>query len=151
MTEQKMFGYKFNIVRDLISYKETEDTHDSVYHQRPDTIVYKTDEYPDIVSSIDFPVNSTAYVVYAVWSSGDSFSWEQYGSAEPFGIFASLECAREFSSTLCNSDAHVIDCSDGQRFEYKSFPWDYYFSDLEYVEVISVKLLSDKSEFINYH
>ena len=152
MTDQKKFGYKFNITRDVVSCKESGSTEDYsyqylyTYHQAPDTIAYKTDEYPDIVSILDLPANSTAYVVYAVWSDGDSFGCSRYSSAEPFGIFKSFDCAKEFSSQLYNpvydpnksETSIVIDCSDGQRFEYRFFPWGDWFSDLEYVDVIQV-------------
>jgi len=148
MTDQKMFGYKFNITRDMVSCEESGDVEDYsydylyIYDQAPDTIAYKINEYPDIVSALDFPANSTAYVVYAVWSDGDSFGRELYCSAEPFGIFASSDCAKEFSSQLHSvdrpDDGVVINCSDGQQFEYKCLPWADYFSSLEYVDVIQV-------------
>lgn len=102
-------------------------------------LVQKTDEYPDITSSLDIAPGTQALVVWAVWSSGDSFGRNSGGHSEAFGIFTDLGSAVQLREALYahtdNNKSTELTTSDGQKFTLGYMPWFGYFESLDSVSV----------------
>ena len=148
----KFHGYRFDIDSELIesmvaiteygSWKEE-------WINRASPIVTKDQKNPDIASELDLSVGSTAYVVWAEWSYGDSFGEAVRGSAEAFGIFEHEVFAQQFVDYLnsrrqnCgmftglaeDSQVCVFESGDGQVFQLKYLPWVGYFDNLEQLHI----------------
>lgn len=149
--EKKMFGYKVNIEKSRDHYEhdgEQFGAWSASSSHSIDTVVLKTTEYPDITSSIDFQMGDIAFVVWAVWSSGDSFGHESGASSEALGIFKDAKAAFELKNFIESkkwNDDHTLDfkTSDGQQIKSNWVGWSGYFESLDYVEITTV-LVNEK-------
>lgn len=121
-------------------------------------VVKKIDEIPDedcfeVVSELDLPSGSEAWIVWVVWSSGDSFGWAENRHAEVLAIFDYEIYAERFADYVRNGDYESnnsflggtdkpfnFQSEDGQEFKYDYIPWDGYFENLEAVHVDRVKV-----------
>jgi len=123
-------------------------------------VVKKIDKLPDeycfeVVSELDLPAGTVAWIVWVVWSSGDSFGWAKNSHAEVLAIFDHDWYANAFADYVRSEDYQSVnpfdenDCEnpfyfqsyDGQEFVYKCVPWDGYFESLEAVHVDEVKIV----------
>lgn len=122
-------------------------------------VVKKIDKLPDeysfeVVSELDLPSGSEAWIVWVVWSSGDSFGWAENRHAEVLAIFDHEWYAERFADYVRNGDYEsnnsflggtdkpfTFQSEDGQEFKYDYIPWDGYFESLEAVHVDKVKIV----------
>lgn len=140
-----MFGYKVDIESYCDHHEPATEQYgnwSSRYTNTMKDTVCKTNEYPDIVSSLDIPVGSRAFVVWVVWSTGDSFGRAAGSYSEAFGIFTDLESAEWLRTTLIiirEQDGKTeLNTPDGQEFTLDYMPWYGYFESLDVVNVTSV-------------
>lgn len=136
------YSYGVEIIQSLDYYDAPEEEFGSWSESYSNSFsrVYKTKEYPDIVSDLDIKVGEKCYVVWAVWSSGNSFGWSEGYGSEAIGIFKDKEAADELVSALEISAYHsdgedkysfYYKTSDGQVFDIKCVPWSGYFEHLD--------------------
>lgn len=95
-------------------------------------------DVPDVVSSLDIPIGSSALVVWAIYSSGDSFGRASMGRTEILGIFLDMKSANELMHYVVDnkkSDSIKLTTSDGQVFKMNYVPWHGYFESLDSVEI----------------
>lgn len=109
----------------------------------------RTSEYPDIASDLDIPSGTSAlFVVWAIWSTGDSFGFSKCDSAEAMGIFVDEGAAKQLRTALetftqttgPDRDWLVMTTMDGQHHKLR-VPWMGYFEHLESIEINSVTIL----------
>lgn len=84
------------------------------------------DDYEVVTTDIDFKPGDLCYVVMAVWSSGDSFGWDDYYYADEFGAYRTAEEASAREEEL-----------RGKPKKGVYVPWGGYFDRFEYVEIVS--------------
>ena len=101
-------------------------------------------QVPDIVTSYELEANDTVYLVYAKWSTGDSFGRASGGSFEPIAIFKEEEEAKKFSEALEKADSEKpfhYKANDGQEFYCKNLWWSGFFSSLDTVDYTPVTMI----------
>lgn len=146
-----MFGYQFDIKSECVAYDPPQERYgdwskESV--QTPDDFAYKINVgnkhvYPDIVSSIDIPVGETAYIVYVVWSDGDSFGYHRNGNAEAVAIFNNINDANDMllylnSINWKNEERVNFKTSDGSQHITQHSSWYGYFEKFSYADIKQV-------------
>lgn len=77
----------------------------------------------------------TYYMVYAIWSTGDSFSHHERGECESFGIY---KTRKEAEKRKANLEAPRTEKSYRQ-WEYR--PWDGYFESLDELGIKEITFL----------
>jgi hypothetical protein len=138
-----MFGYSVSINRHCIDSEHSGERYGSwseSWNQEIDKVVTKTESMPDVVSPLDLHFGANALVVWATYSTGDSFGRSHGGSSEVFGIFTDIKSATELRDALSDfntrgkSSRLEITTSDGQKFtDY--VPWTGYFESLDAVDI----------------
>lgn len=142
----KKFGYEVNI-----DYVCTHEEHSpeqwgswsADYDNRLES-VFKSKDCPDIVSSLDIPEGATAYVVWAHYSTGDSFGGATGGGREALGIFQDANAAHELARYLASvhDDEHGVnfETRDGQKHHFPYLPWLGFFEELEDIVVDTITI-----------
>lgn len=102
------------------------------------------DEYNALPADFPVEVGDTVYVVYAVYSTGDSFSHDENGEFETVCFFKTREkahaAARAVSQrTAGESYQMTFETESGAKIS-RYCPWDGYFERLSYVEVESFEV-----------
>lgn len=150
-----MFGYHVQIKRTCTSSSPSTKRYgdwNETYSHKIDNEIVETHSYPDVVTSLDFQHGQNAFVVWAVYSTGDSFGRAECSSSEVFGIFEDYKSASELKEALRSFNKRRkgtrldVTTSDGQKFtDY--VPWTGYFESIEYVEItlVTVKKLKKRS------
>ena len=107
------------------------------------------DNYPDVVSTV--APQDVAYIVWAEWSTGDSFGHGYCTEAEAFGVFNCHDSAKELAKELrriAKEDIEELDFTtqDGQEFKQGWVAFAGYFEKLEnvYVEPVTVGSAKEK-------
>lgn len=113
---------------------------------RPDTYTYWTfggltltesSEYSEVeieVGKDEFKVGDVAYVVVAVWSTGDSFGHDEGSNAEALSVHKDRESAEKSVQVIEGREGNDL----GDGYSLASFkPWDDYFDSLTYTKIIS--------------
>lgn len=144
-----MFGYKVDIEQYCDHNERSDEDYgswSSSFTNSLSDIVRKTNEYPDIVSSLDIAPGTRALVVWAVWSTGDSFGRSSGSGTEAFGIFTDIKSAEELQKAMEDyshgnrKDDIVVTTSDGQVFKLGYMPWFGYFDSLDSVRIDAVSV-----------
>ena len=102
--------------------------------------------FEDVLLSEDMPgtetitadckVGDDVYVLWAIWSTGDSFGFAEGGQSEVIGVFKNEKLAND-NKRLLNDATHgivKIVTDDGSKFEYY-IPWGGYFENLDEIKV----------------
>lgn len=156
------YGYSFPIESFLETFfREPEEfgSWEEQYINTPPNKIRKTEDNPDVVSSIDFKCGSMVYVVWAEWTCGDSFGYSSGGGKEAFGVFNDHETAIELATWLENREdccfilssdrdsltdeeraKSTFKTSDGQEFFIPFIEWVGYFESLDRMHVDLVYL-----------
>lgn len=99
---------------------------------------YKSCPYPD-----ELKVGDAVYCVYVVYSTGDSFGIDDHGRLEFISVHKNKDLAQKNANEIerksgYNADAGpiIIEHDDGTKITMRYVPWDGYFENFEYVEVI---------------
>lgn len=104
------------------------------------------EEAPDVLDFIYIPPGEPAFVVWAIWSEGDSFGTAYGGYKEAFGIFPTREEAETAALWLAAlretnpKTLHHLQTSSGQRMLVREPPWLDFFCSLESVEISETKI-----------
>ena len=155
----KQYGYEVKINQICVHHEEEDEPYgfwESTYNNTIDPFFKRNDEYPDVTCPYEFKDNDKAYVVWAVWNSGDSFGNSTDGYASVIGIFKDENTANDFKRQLeqydpdkmkrrksKNSHVPIFKCLDGQKIEY--YPgWFGYFESLSWVNVNEVVMYEDE-------
>ena len=98
--------------------------------------VTKTDTYPDITSSLDIKEGELCFVVWAEWSSGDSFGCGVNSNTEALAIFTDVKSVKEFKEKVINNEDYTLEftTSDGQSHKIYC-PWTVYFETLTDIHI----------------
>ena len=125
----KHHGYRVDIETTLISDDcESDGCWYAVYQNRFNSVT-KTNGVSDITSTIVINPGEECYVVWAEWSSGDSFGTGDNSSTEALAIFTDkksadifvkvLENTREYSKKIITPDkqSHSVQCGWVGYFE----------------------------------
>lgn len=136
-----MFGYKVDIEQYCNYYRASEELYGDWEESNTNNFksVSKADEYPDIVSSLDIKEGSLCFVVWAEWSSGNSFGRSYNGNAEALAIFVDPESAEQFRDKVSKAKEdreYIMEFStnDGQEHSVRC-PWFGYFEDLTDIHI----------------
>jgi len=120
---------------------------------RDDTFTYHningielSDEYGDIPVPDDFRISGPMYLVYVIYSTGDSFGYDSHAGEEYIGVYKDREIAQETANKIKEDyknnkeDFNHITLLDsvGNEFQQYTGAWKGYFDNLEYVEVVMV-------------
>lgn len=112
-----------------------------------------TSDHPDVTSSLDINKYDDVFVLWAEWSTGDSFGNSSRGCTETLGVFKSKRCAEElrdaltkFSPNVNSSDwsgkySFKSETSDGQKFSIGYVPWCGYFESLDALNIEETTVL----------
>ena len=154
----KQFGYKVSLSRYCNDSTYENESGEPYCHSWSESwsnsfeSIVKTDKYPDLASAHDFKVGERVYVVWAEWSSGDSFGHGDRSSCEAFGLFKfeadayafqhALEHAREGDQGQDWNDRHKFVWTSSEGWEYGCgfLPWFGYFESLDNVHVEAVTI-----------
>lgn len=143
-----MFGYKVVIEQCCDHHEHSGEQYgdwSASYSNTIQDVVQKTNDYPDVVSTLDIEPGTQAHVVWVVWSSGDSFGWARGSHSEAAGIFTDVAAAEQFREALyaCNEKDGTIKLttSDEQEFELGYMPWFGYFESLDSVHINTVVVM----------
>ena len=127
----KMFGYQVTITQTLIREWASNEAYGSWSAEYSNSFIRisKADRLPDITSSIDVSTGDKCIVVWAEWSSGDSFGSSSRSNVEPLAIFTDevsaevfvqiLKHTRKYSKRIITPDNqdHNINCGWVGYFE----------------------------------
>lgn len=104
---------------------------------------YRTENTP-----LDLKAGDIVHVVYAVYSTGDSFGLDSKMCLEILSVHKDIAVALENCDAAYKTDDHivrgeaekmrlVIKQDDGTSYELKGYaiPWNGYFESLDYVEI----------------
>ena len=115
------------------SYRGTSDTTWNIYNC---SLTAKRDNY-----SVDAPDNvkkgDIVHITYAVYSTGDSFGYDNGNCLEVIGCNKNKEIAE---SNKISAKAGVFVTDDGEEVKFY-VPWNGYFESLDYVDVYSGQVL----------
>lgn len=135
-----MFGYSVEIdsvctkyEREDLEWGSWESEYSNYFKQ---VIKSAVNDYPDITSSIDIKEGEDCFVVWAEWSSGDSFGWGCQSNTEPLAIFKDTESAQHFKTHCEKAKDYTVKLTtpDGQKFEIFA-GWVGYFESLDEIHV----------------
>jgi len=157
MKNKDEYGYTVNINTNCDHHERSPEEYgswSSSYSNNFESItkIDINDKCPDVTSIHDFQVGDVAYLVWAEWSSGDSFGNANCSDTEAFGLlkeasdaFALATALREAkeNTNAKNWDDHYKfewKSSDGQKVVYGFLPWLGYFECLDniYVETVQI-------------
>lgn len=142
-TKTQMYGYRVQIDR-YCDHEEREDREwgswSASYTNRLNNSVRRDDQYPDVVAPFELKDGANALIVWAEWSSGDSFGKGTRSGSEAIGIFKDMRSAEALCQQLNSLQGNTYDITtpDGQRFKSGFAPWSGYFDSLEDIHIGSV-------------
>ena len=114
-----MFGYKVDINQHCYHSESDGERYGfwSESYSNDFRGVTPVDKYPDITSSLDIKAGEICYIVWAEWSSGDSFGRGDNSSIEALAVFKDLECAKHLAKTARNTKDYsfVLKTKDAQQ------------------------------------
>jgi len=108
----------------------------------------KEGKYFDLVVPYEPEFDKTYYLLYVVYSTGDSFGHDEGSSIEYIGFYkeSELDTAHENKRTIeqFEDDTYHVMLRDptGKEFQQHT-PWRGYFEHLDYVEIKEVTRLED--------
>jgi len=152
--EQPMFGYKVPVSSQSYESWCNSDEEFASWGESSDWNLGGTatpeKKYPDVVCPHDFAPGDTAYLVWVVYSTGDSFGHHSGGGHELVGLFRDRDTAEKLAADIeanawaynrrgGSRDAgyHFV-TPDGQEFKSGYAPWKGYFESLDNARVDSV-------------
>lgn len=101
--------------------------------------VVKENEHSHLVVNLDPKPGVPYYLLYAVYSTGDSFGWDAGKCIEFIELYQSFEKAEENMDKLnCDQSSEVkIESETGEVYNF-FIPWNGYFESLDHVGVEKV-------------
>ena len=95
----------------------------------------------------DLEPGTPIFVVYAVWSSGDSFGSDTCGSYEFMSVTTNMDRALRNMAALRNEGTAVLENDNGTTMEMSWKPWDGYFESLDELSIAAVMFMGPKSAY----
>ena len=132
---------KFDTYSDNLGGYDPEDSwsRDSYAYSWDFRGIVKGNSYPS-TSINDYKPDEKIYVIYAIYSTGDSFGHDPDANCEVIGATHNSELAykiKEFIHKDCtNKDTEYnYDLHDIEGIKFHTYPWKGYFESLSYVRV----------------
>ena len=99
-----LFGYAVEIDQHLVEREESYERFGpwSESYSTNFRKVSRTTSHPDIVSSLNIREGEPCFVLWASYSTGDSFGWADGKGIDIIAIFADLKAAKELSAFLAD-------------------------------------------------
>jgi len=140
MSDEKTFGYKVDISSYCTESEYSDEPYGDWYTNTSNSFesISITDKYPDVASVEEFKTGDEVYVVWAEWSSGDSFGHGDRCSTEALAVFSKSEDAYGFAAECEKSNSkegYSFTASTGQKFNSGYVPWSGYFESLDGIHV----------------
>lgn len=148
---KKMFGYKVSIDHEVYFSESSDEEYGSWSEECSNSFdkIEKTEKYPDVSSVQDIKQGEMCFVVWAEWSSGDSFGSSSKGCKEAIAVFTNSVDAFGLMNAIKNpkksgkyddSQAYSFTASTGQEYESSCPPWAGYFESLDSVKIEHVMM-----------
>ena len=144
-----MFGYIVEIDSKCVESVFPEEQFGSwseSFVNRFNRIFKDSGDFPDVVSVEEFNVGDSVIVVWAQWSSGDSFGYADGGCVEALAVFSNIDDAFGLKHAMVehikkNDDSgYNFVASTGQVFKADHTPWYGYFEHLDAINIEHVTL-----------
>lgn len=144
--DKEMFGYKFNIDNICIHSESSGERYgewSESYINQPDQFIESEPDHPDVVCPYKLEQGDSAFVVWAEWSTGDSFGRGERNSVEAIAMFKDIKSALDLKNKILvhnqgKEDKYHFKCLDGQEIKLGYAAWKGYFETLEDVNVTPV-------------
>lgn len=94
--------------------------------------------YDYFSTGLDLKSGDHIWLVFAVWSTGDSFGYDEDACQECFAAYKTPELAYKARGML-ETARKKVELPEGFRVDY--LPWKGYFESLSYVEVVEVTVV----------
>ena len=148
-----MNGYKVPVIKIMVGSYYSEEEFGDWYENMETSLegwAAPETKHPDVVTELSFEKGDTAYIVWAVWSYGDTFGECNNCQHDVFGMFTSPKVAQELVDHLDNHnesmlhhpygvDGEWFETSDGQKHLIPDMlEWEGYFETLTLLEVAEV-------------
>lgn len=88
-----------------------------------------TGNYDTIETELDVVSGDKVYLVYAIYSDGDSFGHDSCNRMELLSVHKNEDMARRNAETIGNN--HIIHYDDGRILKMSYVPWNGYFENLD--------------------
>lgn len=95
----------------------------------------------------DLEPGTILFVVYAVYSSGDSFGSDSRGSYEFLSVTTDMDRAIRNMKALRENGKSVLENDNGTTIEMGWKPWDGYFEHLDELTIATVTYMGLKSDY----
>ena len=145
------YGYEVKINQQCTVSESSEELYgdwsENWNNKAPHSITLNNDN-PDVVTSIEFFDGEVAFLVWAEWSTGDSFGRAYGGEVEALGLFRDEIFAEKFKNyleKLGEDDSYEFKSDDGQEFKNEHIGWAGYFDCLDEIHIDVVEVLNAKS------
>ena len=150
MSKVKMYGYKVIIDQHCDdSYQSPEQWGEwhSSHTNTFSSISKDNSEYPDVVSTEDIKDGQNCFVIWAEWSSGDSFGHGDRSNVEALAVFSQSKDAFDMKNALKKPmDGYSYDftASTGQNFHSDFAGWSGYFESLDDIHVSPTIMMNNQ-------
>lgn len=94
----------------------------------------------------DIEPGTPVFVIYAVWSSGDSFGSDTRGNYEFMSVTTDMDRAIRNMDALRKDGEREIENDDGSRMKISYRPWSGYFENLDELTIATVLYMGPKEE-----
>lgn len=104
--------------------------------------VVPKEDYFDVIAPFDVNKRDWYWLVYAVYSTGDSFGSDQDGCMEILDLFMDGDKAQACADSVDGSNSSVTWIrEDGSEGKLAYVPWNGYFESLSYVRCEKVTVI----------
>ena len=139
------FGYKVPLVEIPLHHEQSDEAYGNWSASstwKDPKFIEKDNTCPDVTSDYNFAEGTTAFLVWAIWTTGDSFGEHAGGNAEAIWLFETIDAARELENKLRKvPDMEPIKYTslDKQKIHIRyGLPWSGYFEHLDEIRITPV-------------
>lgn len=137
--EEKLYGYRVDI-QEYVDHDEW-DGEQFGHWERSCSQSFmsispvKKAGYSDISSNLEFAPGTVVYVVWAEYSSGDSFGSDYRCHSQPVGVFSNLETAKKVQEHASKETNYTADLYIDDERVYYYAAWVGYFEELNEMHI----------------
>lgn len=154
----KTIGFKLNMDSHRQVNHDGENSDDEYRYRGTTTTTWsfesidQTDSYPDAVlyldDSEDFDPNAQYYMLYAIWSTGDSFGHDEDECCEALIVYKDVNLAKKIAARLTDTKEYNIKIDNGCGGEVDLYcGWVGYFERLTEIVIQPFNTSSNKITF----
>lgn len=136
-------GYRVTINRNLVNEHREEGEYGawSAEYDNEFSNVCRDNVYPDIASTLDLNPGDPCYVIWAEWSTSDSFGASTCSHTEALAIFTEQTAAQALVDAIKDTKNYTetITTPDGQT-HFIQCGWSGYFETLEAIHIQETKI-----------